>query len=95
MQHHGLADLHAPEVTYKVKNAPAAKKRGAVIGSAPKLNAEGLLAAARAAQEKEERQRAQVRPAGSCNISHLSTVHKCLVPGYASSWDGLVYCAIV
>ncbi len=69
MQHHSLADLHAPEVTYEVKKAPVARKRGAVIGSAPKLNAEGLLAAARAAQEKEDRQRAQVRSAGPCVTS--------------------------
>lgn len=59
-QQQSLADLQAPEATYQIKKAPA-KKRGAIIGSAPKLNSEGLLAAARAAQEKEERQRAQVR----------------------------------
>jgi hypothetical protein len=58
-QQQSLGDLHAPEATYQIKKAPA-KKRGAVIGSAPKLNSEGLLAAARAAKEKEERQKAQV-----------------------------------
>ncbi|EIE24714.1 hypothetical protein COCSUDRAFT_41038 [Coccomyxa subellipsoidea C-169] len=57
-QQQSLADLQAPEATYQIKKAPA-KNRGAIIGSAPKLNSEGLLAAARAAQEKEERQRAQ------------------------------------
>ena len=41
--------LHAPEVTIK---APAAKKKGAVIGSAPKLSHEGLVAAAKAAEDK-------------------------------------------
>ena len=41
--------LHAPEVTVK---APSAKKKGAVIGSAPKLSHEGLVAAAKAAEEK-------------------------------------------
>ena len=41
--------LHAPEVTIK---APSAKKKGAVIGSAPKLSHEGLVAAAKAAEEK-------------------------------------------
>ena len=40
--------LHAPEVTIK----PAVKKKGAVIGSAPKLSHEGLVAAAKAAEEK-------------------------------------------
>lgn len=59
LQQQSLGDLHAPEATYEIKKAPA-KKKGAVIGSAPKLNSEGLLAAARAAQEKEERQKAQV-----------------------------------
>jgi hypothetical protein len=48
-----LADLHAPEVSYEMKKAPA-KKRGAVIGAAPKLNSEGLLAASRAAQDKQK-----------------------------------------
>ena len=44
-----VAPLHAPEVTIK---APSAKKKGAVIGSAPKLSHEGLVAAAKAAEEK-------------------------------------------
>lgn len=44
-----LEHLHAPEVT--VKAAPV-KKKGAVIGSAPKLSHEGLVAAAKAAEEK-------------------------------------------
>ena len=41
--------LHALEVTIK---APVAKKKGAVIGSAPKLSHEGLVAAAKAAEDK-------------------------------------------
>ena len=41
--------LHAPEIT--IKAAPA-KKKGAIIGSAPKLSHEGLVAAAKAAEEK-------------------------------------------
>ena len=44
-----VAPLHAPEVTIK---APSAKKKGAVIGSAPKLSHEGLVAAAKAAEDK-------------------------------------------
>lgn len=61
-QHQMLSDLHAPEITYEIKKAPA-KKQGAVIGSAPKLNPEGLLAAARAAEEREQKQRVLVSPA--------------------------------
>ena len=45
-----LSALHAPEL----KPAPAAaQKRGAIIGSAPQLNAQGLLAAAELAKERE------------------------------------------
>ena len=58
-QSRSLADLHAPEITYQVKAAPA-KKRGAVIGSAAKLSSEGLMAAAKLAKKKEELKRAQV-----------------------------------
>ena len=54
----GAAQLHAPEVDYKPP--PEAKKRGAIIGSAPKLNPEGILAAAREAQAKAEEQRRAV-----------------------------------
>ena len=50
--------LHAPEVEYRPP--PDARKRGAVIGSAPKLNPEGIQAAAREAQAKEELQRRKV-----------------------------------
>ncbi len=65
-QHQQLSNLHAPEVVmYKIKKAPP-KKRGAIIGSAPKLNSEGLLAAARAAQEKEQKQKALVSRWASC-----------------------------
>lgn len=53
------ADLHAPEVEYRPP--PEAKKRGAVIGSAPKLNPEGILAAAREAKEREEQLKRKVR----------------------------------
>ncbi len=44
-----LNQLHAPEVTVKISST---KKKGAVIGSAPKLSHEGLMAAAKAAEEK-------------------------------------------
>ena len=44
-----LNQLHAPEVTLQVHST---KKKGAVIGSAPKLSHEGLVAAAKAAEEK-------------------------------------------
>ncbi len=44
-----LNQLHAPEVTVKI---PSTKRKGAVIGSAPKLSHEGLMAAAKAAEEK-------------------------------------------
>lgn len=44
-----LDHLYAPEVSIKT---PGAKKKGAVIGSAPKLSHEGLVAAAKAAEEK-------------------------------------------
>ena len=44
------ASLHAPEL----KAAPAlAQKRGAVIGAKPQLSAQGLLAAAELAKERE------------------------------------------
>lgn len=42
--------LHAPEVS--IKAVITTKKKGAVIGSAPKLSHEGLVAAAKAAEEK-------------------------------------------
>ena len=58
-QQQSLAELHASEIGYQVKTAPA-KKRGAVIGSAAKLSSEGLMAAAKLARDKEERKRAEV-----------------------------------
>ena len=45
-----MDSLHAPEVS--VKAVTTTKKKGAVIGSAPKLSHEGLVAAAKAAEEK-------------------------------------------
>lgn len=54
-----LAQLHAPEVTYQPKAAPA-RKRGAVIGSKPQLNAQGLLEQVQLNKEREDAQRAQV-----------------------------------
>ena len=52
-----LSSLHAPEL----KPAPeAVKKRGAIIGSAPQLNAQGLLAAAELAKEREAAKLKQV-----------------------------------
>ena len=55
-----LEHLHAPEVTVK---ASAFKKKGAVIGSAPKLSHEGLVAAARAAEEKAAAEAAAAKKA--------------------------------
>ncbi|KAK9805991.1 hypothetical protein WJX73_001355 [Symbiochloris irregularis] len=50
-----LASLTAPEISHDPTTTPApmAKKRGAIIGSAPQLNAQGLMAAAELAKEKE------------------------------------------
>lgn len=45
-----VESLHAPEVS--VPAVTATKKKGAVIGSAPKLSHEGLVAAAKAAERK-------------------------------------------
>ena len=69
-QQQSLAELHAPEIGYQVKTAPA-KKRGAVIGSAAKLSSEGLMAAAKLARDKEERKRAEVC-SSALPISHNS-----------------------
>jgi hypothetical protein len=63
-QQQSLAALLAPEARYELRAAPDLKKRTAVIGSAPQLSAEGLLAAARAAQQKDAQQRAQARRPG-------------------------------
>lgn len=57
-----LAELHAPEVTYQPKAAPAGR-RGAVIGSKPQLSAQGLLEHVQLNKEREDAQRAQARPA--------------------------------
>ncbi|KAK9816422.1 hypothetical protein WJX72_000054 [[Myrmecia] bisecta] len=56
-----LQYLTAPEAKLP-DEAPkaAAKKRGAIIGAAPKLNPEGLLAAAREAQERSQQQQAEL-----------------------------------
>ena len=55
-----LEHLHAPEVIVK---ATVVKKKGAVIGSAPKLSHEGLVAAAKAAEEKAAAEAAAVKKA--------------------------------
>ena len=58
-----LSALHAPEL----KPAPAAaQKRGAIIGSAPQLNAQGLLAAAELAKEREAAKLKKVLLASMC-----------------------------
>ena len=54
-----MSSLHAPEIEYKPP--PDAKKRGAIIGSAAKLNPEGVLAAVREAKAKEKEQQRLVR----------------------------------
>lgn len=56
-----VQSLHAPEVT--VKAITSTKKKGAVIGSAPKLSHEGLVAAAKAAEEKVAAEAAAVKKA--------------------------------
>ena len=56
-----LAELHAPEVAYQPKAAPAGR-RGAVIGSKPQLSAQGLLEHVQLNKEREDAQRAQARP---------------------------------
>lgn len=53
-----VENLQAPELQYR---APAeGRRRGAVIGSAAKLNPEGVLAAAKEAEAREEARRKQV-----------------------------------
>lgn len=49
-------------MNYEPPKDPAARKKGAVIGAAPVLNPEGLLAAAHIAQEKELLRKQQVMP---------------------------------
>ena len=72
-----LSSLHAPEL----KPAPeAVKKRGAIIGSAPQLNAQGLLAAAELAKEREAAKLKQV-----LNLYSLAAV-----AGQAASCRGIV-----
>ena len=56
-----VQSLHAPEVS--IKAITATKKKGAVIGSAPKLSHEGLVAAAKAAEEKVAAEAAAVKKA--------------------------------
>lgn len=56
-----VLSLHAPEVSVAAITAP--KKKGAVIGSAPKLSHEGLVAAAKAAEEKVAAEAAAVKKA--------------------------------
>ena len=65
-----LATLTAPEVSYEpLAQAGAVKRRGAIIGSAPKLNAEGLIAAAELAREKEAARLKQVSPGSADETS--------------------------
>ena len=58
---HSLAGLTAPEISYAPASKAPVKKRGAVIGSAPQLNSQGLMAAAELAKEKEVARLKQVR----------------------------------
>ena len=75
-QQHSLAELHAPEAAYELKPAPAAaRKKGAIIGSAPQLSSEGLMAAARLAQAKELHRKMQVRSIALC-CSHVAVMCK-------------------
>jgi hypothetical protein len=48
---HSYQQLHAPEIEYKAP--PEARKRGAMIGAAAKLNPEGVQIAAREARARE------------------------------------------
>lgn len=48
-----LASLTAPELNYEPLAKAPVRQKGAVIGSAPKLNSQGLMAAAELAREKE------------------------------------------
>lgn len=70
---HHSSELHAPEVEYKPP--PEARKKGAIIGSAPKLNPEGILTAAREAKAREEAQKRKVSstfpPHGTSSLSSL------------------------
>lgn len=80
-QQHSLAELHAPEVAYELKPAPAAaRKKGPIIGSAPQLSSEGLMAAARLAQAKEAQRKAQVGTARAFadHKRHLCAMQMCL-----------------
>lgn len=58
--------LHAPEVS--VKAITATRKKGAVIGSAPKLSHEGLVAAAKAAEEKVAAEAAAAKKASQAAV---------------------------
>ena len=55
-----LATLSAPEVSYEPLAKAPVRRQGAIIGSAPKLNAQGLIAAAELAREKEAARLKQV-----------------------------------
>jgi len=68
-----LAELHAPEVAYQPRAAPA-RRRGAVIGSAPQLNAQGLLEQVALNKQREDAQRAQARLCAWCGVGACSCI---------------------
>ena len=73
----------APEITTADK-APAAKRRGAVIGAAPQLNSAGLWAAAEAAQ---------VRSPGHCRRAVVAWgVHTCHLQSLSLGSDEEALC---
>ena len=74
---HSMSTLHAPEIEYKPPSN--AKKRGAVIGSAPKLNPEGVLAAVREAKAKEGelKRKVQVPPTACLSVYILLLMVHC------------------
>ena len=74
-----LATLTAPEISHEpTVKAPPAKKRGATIGSAPQLNAQGLIAAAELAREKEVVRLRQVRGAWPASDECWMICHDCV-----------------
>lgn len=60
-----LASLTAPELNYEPLAKAPVRQKGAVIGSAPKLNSQGLMAAAELAREKEA---ARLKQVGEGNL---------------------------
>jgi len=85
-----LAELHAPEVAYQPRAAPA-RRRGAVIGSAPQLNAQGLLEQVALNKQREDAQRAQARLRAWRGVCACS----CVLPGNAPHRPGLPLAALL